>query len=120
MSETIAVDFDGVLHAHTSAWTDVHEIHDGPVDGAIEFLRATIDAGIRVVIFTARAKTATSVPHIYAWLRVHGLEEKYTWQIEITCLKPAALVYLDDRGWRFDGVFPSPELIRAFRVWNKP
>ena len=119
MKETVAIDFDGVIHEHVSPWTDAHEIHDGPVAGALQFIREALDGGFGVVIFTARAKTATTVPHIYAWLRTHGLEEKYAWQIEVTCLKPQALVYIDDRGWRFDGTFPSLDALRAIKVWNK-
>lgn len=116
---TIAIDFDGVIHAHESEWTDAHDILDGPVPGAFDFIRHAIDQGHRIVIFTARAKTATVVPHIYAWLRTYGLEERYTWAIDITCIKPAAVLYIDDRGWCFDGTWPPLDKVVAFTPWNK-
>ena len=115
----VAIDFDGVIHAHTSEWTNAHHIHDGPVDGALPFIREAIDAGFHVVIHTTRARTATTVPEIYAWLQKHGLEEKYTWPIEVTALKPAATIYIDDHGWRFEGAWPSIETIRGLRPWYK-
>lgn len=115
---TIALDFDGVIHEHVSPWTDAHEIHDGPVPGALDFIRGAIDAGCEVVIYTARANTASTVPHVYAWLVKHGLEERYAWHIRITALKPAAVVYIDDRAWRFEGTWPSLEQIRALKPWN--
>lgn len=115
----ISVDFDGVIHAHHSAWTDAHEILDGHVPGALDFIRRAFDAGFNVVIFTARARTITTIPYIYAWLRKHGLEERYLWQIEITAIKAAAVVYIDDCGWRFDGTFPSLDTIRNLRRWDK-
>ena len=115
----IALDFDGVVHTHVSKWTDAHEIIDGPVAGAFEFIRTTLDGGFGITIHTARARTVTTVPHVYAWLRKHGLEEKYVWQIDITALKPAAHVYIDDAAWRFEGRWPSLDEIRALRAWNK-
>ena len=70
-------DFDGVIHAHTSEWSsNAHDINDPPVNGALAFIREAIDAGFHVVIHTTRARTATTVPHIYAWLQKHGLEEE--------------------------------------------
>jgi len=116
----IALDFDGVIHSHTSPWTDAHEILDGPVPGALAFIRSAIDAGFTVAIHTARANTASVVPHIHAWLARHGLEERYAWLIEVTALKQSAHVYIDDRGWRFEGTFPTLEEIGALKPWNAP
>lgn len=116
--KTIAVDFDGVIHAHVSPWTDSHEINDGPIPGALDFLRSALDAGFGVIIHTARANTASTVPHVHAWLRKHGLEERYAWQIGVTALKPAAVLYLDDHGMRFEGRFPTVEELRALRRWR--
>lgn len=64
MSPIIAIDFDGVIHAHTSAWTNAHDVLDPPVDGALAFIREAIDAGFHVVIHTTpapprRSRTST-------------------------------------------------------------
>jgi hypothetical protein len=37
--------------------------------------------------------------------------------VEVTDTKPEADVYLDDRGWRFSGTFPSVDQIEEFRPW---
>ncbi len=34
--------------------------------------------------------------------------------------KPPALVYIDDRAWRFEGVFPTADEVHRARPWNKP
>jgi len=115
----IALDFDGVVHKSLAKWTTAHEVNDEPVDGAFDFIRGALDGGFGIVVFTARARTITTVPHVYAWLREYGLEERYCWQIEVTALKPAAHVYIDDCGYRFEGHWPSLDEIKALRQWNK-
>lgn len=129
---TIAVDFDGVIHSYTSGWKGAHIIPDPPVEGAIEFLSyLTMDGGpVRGVIFSSRAKTWRGRRAMRAWLREHsgtiwheaigshGIES-----IPITATKPAASVYLDDRGVRFEGSFPQTreefKALVALAPWNK-
>lgn len=33
--------------------------------------------------------------------------------------KPAALIYIDDRAWRFEGTFPTVQEVYQARPWNK-
>jgi hypothetical protein len=33
--------------------------------------------------------------------------------------KPAAHVYLDDRGWCFEGVFPGLDALDHFEPWHR-
>ncbi len=40
-------------------------------------------------------------------------------RIKFPTEKPPAMVTIDDRGFRFEGVFPSPESLREMRPWNK-
>ena len=40
-------------------------------------------------------------------------------RIGFPLFKPPALLTLDDRAMLFDGLFPTPDVIRAFRPWNK-
>lgn len=136
MKLTIACDFDGVVHSYTSPWTKVLDINDPPVPGAIEWLTAVaLDPEIRVIIHSCRFAMepeaawyweATPLrPRIRAlqdWLHHHGMTAKAIAGVEVWAYKgkPHATVYLDDRGFRFEGDFPSPEALRALKQWNKP
>lgn len=111
---TIAVDFDGVIHSYSSPWVDHHVIPDPPVPGAIEWLNAILDK-FDVVIFTTRGKTAEGAAAVGRWLIEHGGPEGLT----VTAVKPPALVYIDDRAWRFEGTFPTADEVHRSRPWNK-
>lgn len=116
----IAIDFDGVIHAYTSPWESAGVIKDGPVDGAIDFIRQAIAEGFHVAIHTSRVNDASVRGDIVDWLHKHGLESENVGQLTITAQKVAAIVYIDDRGYRFEGRFPSFDEIRALKQWNKP
>jgi hypothetical protein len=113
---TIAVDFDGVLHSYTSPWVDHHVIPDPPVPGAVDWLNAIVK-DFDVVIFTTRGKTTAGKSAVRRYLDEHGVE----WGLAavVTDEKPPALIYLDDRAYRFEGSFPSPDDVHRARPWNK-
>ena len=130
---TIAVDFDGVIHSYTSGWQGAHVISDPPVFGAIGFLSHFCEDSVpvNVVIFSSRAKTWRGRRAIRTWLRKHsGSYWQENWQyqgiesIKVTAVKPAAVVYIDDRAQRFEGEFPEltresiQELVDR-KPWNK-
>ncbi|MFJ8054928.1 hypothetical protein [Streptomyces sp. NPDC096142] len=64
---TIAVDFDGVIHAYSRGWGD-GSIYDPPMPGALDGLRALLDQDT-VFIFTAREPE-----QVAEWLIAHGFE----------------------------------------------
>jgi hypothetical protein len=123
---TISVDFDGVLHAYTSGWKGASVIPDGPVPGAIRWL-VELTEQFDVVVCSARASRPWGWWAIKRWLReqimehfgcdmVHG-DDCYG-SIRVTSRKPAAIVYVDDRAWRFDGKhFPNSIELRCHRPW---
>ena len=125
MKYTVAVDFDGVLHRYDSPWVNAHTIPDQPVDGAIGWLHRTIQS-FDVVVFTTRGKTWRGRRAVRRWLRefsgalwndgpgYRGIEA-----VKVTYKKLPALVYLDDRAMRFNGVFPTANEIHRARPWNK-
>ena len=125
---TICVDFDGVIHSYTSPWVNAHTIPDEPVPGAITWLFSML-RHFRVVIFSTRCKTWRGRRAMGAWLRKHagelvwyetpdgpGLED-----VEFSYTKEPGLIYLDDRGVRFEGpgTFPSKKDIYQLIPWNK-
>lgn len=95
--KTIAVDFDGVVHGYTSGWTGYEPI-DPPVEGAREGIERLRNAGYRVVILTTRADTPDGEAATRAWLLRHGIQVD-----DVTNSKVKAILYVDDRGFRFEG-----------------
>lgn len=112
---TVAVDCDGVLHSYTSGWCGADSLPDPPVPGAIEWLNE-IHEKFKVVVHTTRGDQPGGNEAVMAYLRKHG----YTGpELEVTSHKIPALIYIDDRGWRFEGSFPSADEIHRARPWNK-
>lgn len=121
---TVAVDFDGVIHQYLTPWVNAHTIPDDPVAGAIEWLHTAIQK-TDVVIFSTRCKTWRGRRAIRKWLQKHagmlwneapgffGLED-----IRLSYEKPPALVYIDDRAWRFQGTFPTISQIHQAKPWK--
>lgn len=100
---TIAVDFDGVIHAYSKGWHD-GTIYDPPKLGALEGLRALLDQDA-VFILTAR-----DIGQVAAWLLDHGFHVRVGYDGEfwnergpllVTNRKLPATAYLDDRAVRF-------------------
>ena len=109
---TIAVDFDGVIHAYSKGWSD-GTIYDDPVPGSIASLEALTRAGFSVFIHTTR-----NAELVAGWLRKRGLSAmsddelaangesvgkfwNNTDKILVTDRKLPAIAYIDDRAIRF-------------------
>lgn len=100
---TVAVDFDGVVHAYSRGWQD-GSIYDSALPGAIEGLRALM-AEYAVFIFTTR-----DAQQVAEWLSDRGFvcqvgHEGSFWNVQgvllVTDRKLAAVAYVDDRAVRF-------------------
>lgn len=129
MRKIILVDWDGVLHSYVSGWKGASVIPDPPVPGAIEWLHRMVnDDRFEVCIYSSRSRQWGGKRAMRAWLKKHagmlwysgpgrlsvGLED-----IKFPTKKPAAFLTLDDRCFRFDGTFPTPDAINEFLPWNK-
>lgn len=116
---TVAVDVDGVIHSYASGWQGAEVIPDPPVAGAIEWLER-IGEEYDIAICSTRAETEEGRQAISEYLRRHGLSEEAMDVITIEAGKPPALLYVDDRAWRFTGDnFPTVEQIRNAVPWWK-
>ncbi|MBN8613004.1 MAG: hypothetical protein J0L92_20600 [Deltaproteobacteria bacterium] len=116
--KTLVVDFDGVLHSYVSGWRGPTSVPDAPVDGAFRFLETAVER-FEVAVLSSRSREAGGIDAMKDWLREHGLPEHVLGQLRFPRTKPPAHVYLDDRGWRFEGTFPSLDAIDAFEPWHK-
>jgi len=103
---TVAIDFDGPIHAYTRGWQD-GSIYDDPVPGAWRAI-AQIQRQHAVFIFTSRNPV-----QVADWMRQHSpfqvaLDAQSTgsfWNdrnvILVTNRKLPAVAYIDDRAIRF-------------------
>ena len=115
---TLCIDFDGVLHSYTSPWAGADVIPDAPVPGAFPFLAAAV-LRFRVAVFSARSHQPGGIDAMRRWFAAHALPDYALDALEFPTEKPQAIVYIDDRGWRFDGTWPSLDELAAFQPWNR-
>lgn len=119
------IDFDGVCHSYTSGWQGATVIPDAPVAGTFEALKGYLDAGYRVAIYSARSAQNGGREAMRAWMERHAAtsagaqEPSWVSKLEFPTTKPPAHVYIDDRGFRFTGTWPSAEELWSMKPWNK-
>jgi len=111
VTQTVAVDFDGVIHRYAKGWHD-GTIYDEPMPGAIEGLHK-LQERYAVFVFTSR-----DPERVAAWLVDHGIVS--TWytgdpdagnqhpdfwndqeMVLVTNRKLPAVAYVDDRAVPF-------------------
>ncbi len=146
MPKTIAIDFDGVIHAYSKGWQD-GTVYDDNVKGVFTAIRQMFDAGYSVFIFSTRSPKQIKKwlqPKIYIseyedegmggdpnrWVKTRfGYTCKIIpfWKkfwneknlIGITRRKLPAHVYVDDRALTFKGDwFVTFEEINAFKTYQ--
>ena len=113
--KTICFDFDGVIHSYISGWQGAENIPDAPVKGIKEVIDKLRETGNRVVVQSSRAQTEAGKQAIIKYLNKNNIIVD-----DVTSQKPAAFVYIDDRGLSFsgntDGLF---EAIINFKSWQE-
>jgi predicted phosphatase len=111
MKPTIAIDFDGVIHAYKNGWQGNANL-EPPVPGAVDALNA-LGKVYKVVVYSTRAQTTEGREAIAGYLKKIGVKET----LEITDKKPIAVCYVDDRAIRFRGDWlKTINEIRDFRL----
>jgi|SRR5258705_12625488 len=105
MTQTIAVDFDGVLHRYSQGWRD-GSIYDVPMEGALDGVRQ-LQEQYAVFVLTSREPEDVALKLI-EW-GLPAVSDRSPWPnfweardlILVTNRKLPALAYLDDRAVRF-------------------
>jgi len=122
---TLCVDFDGVLHLYTSGWYGADSVRDGPTPGAMSWL-ARVTKDYNVAVSSSRSQHVAGIlameRALKRWL-VDELGYEEGWRVfnslSFPAEKPIAHLYIDDRGYCFQGTFPTVEEIEAFVPWNR-
>lgn len=95
---TLAIDFDGVIHAYSKGWQD-GSIYDPPMPGAFDALRE-LRKRYELVIFTTRASKLRGMTEVREWFRKHGVPDLA--ELKVTDHKPLCVALIDDRAIRFE------------------
>jgi len=93
--KTLSIDFDGVIHRYSKGFQGLDNAYDPPMDGAIESLKQLKSEGYILKILSSRPKEA-----IYPWLEKYGISDLIS---GVSNHKFPATVYIDDRGYLFEG-----------------
>lgn len=116
----VAIDFDGVVHGNSKGFHD-GTVYDPPIEGSVEAIKWFHSQGLDIVLFTAKVKPdrplvdgKTGEELIWEWLAKYEINSYIK---EITCEKPRAIVYIDDRGIRFESW--SQTLKQFNEIYNK-
>lgn len=139
--KAVCLDFDGVIHDSRTPWQGFNVIPDPPVPGAFAFIRELLTAGFDVYICSCRFRRTTDFgdsPNLAGargleatveWFKKHGAQDLIEWAmgpksegqpgLYFVIEKPVALLYIDDRGFHFEGQFPTVEWCQNFRTWTE-
>ncbi len=102
--KTIALDFDGVIHSAGKGFYD-GTIYGDPVKGTKEAL-TELSKSFKLVIYSCKSnperplinnKTGTEL--IWEWLKQWKIDHFIS---DVVVNKPNALLYIDDRGLKFE------------------
>jgi hypothetical protein len=102
-SNTIAVDFDGVIHSFELGFHD-GTIYGTPIEGSIEAIKKMAEK-YTIVIYTAKAKKdrplingMTGTELVWEWLHKYDLAKYIK---DVTAEKPRCICYIDDKAVHF-------------------
>ena len=95
-------------------------MNDPPVPGAIEALHRYLET-FEVAIYSARSGEPGGIEAIRDFIDKYDTappEKRLIDRLLFPSSKPAAALYIDDRGYRFEGVFPDTQtLMEAMVPW---
>jgi hypothetical protein len=102
-NNNLAIDFDGVIHTFDKGFHD-GTCYGAPIEGVHQALE-TLSKKYNLIVFTAKIKKdrplvngKTGLELVEQWLSDHGLRQYIS---EITCEKPRACYYIDDKAIEF-------------------
>ena len=93
---TIVFDFDGVINPYRAGYNGGYLVED-PTPGIKEVIEA-LRKNYKVVVVSSRARDIVGFNGIVKYLKEHNISVD-----GVTSEKVPALVYIDDRGLKFEG-----------------
>lgn len=125
--KAVVLDFDGVIHSYTTKFKFPWIISDPPVDGTMEWIHENANK-LTIRILSTRNSNKRGLEAMKKYILENGIEKcgddfiesfKKLRFVDPSKGKPKGQLYIDDRGFHFEGTFPSLEYIENFKAWNK-
>ena len=91
--KTIAIDFDGVIHAYSKGFQGLENAYDSPHPGAVDAITTLYEKGYRLIVVSSRPAHV-----IRPWLEKFELINYFD---EVTNVKRPAAFYIDDHAVEF-------------------
>lgn len=126
----LCVDFDGVLHSYTSGWQGADRVADGPVPGAVAWLRELVldpKSKFDVQVYSSRSRSEDGREAMREALRLWCIQAgmyphhagALVAMLKFPVEKPAAYLTIDDRAICFEGQFPTQDEMLKFKPWYR-
>ena len=114
----IAIDFDGVIHKSSKGFHD-GTIYDDPIEDSLNSMKEIHKQGFEIIIYTCKAHPErplitgkNGVELIWDWLEKHKVKNIVS---DVVWGKPWALVYIDDKGYRFENWKDTMSFLKQFK-----
>jgi hypothetical protein len=114
-SKNLGIDFDGVIHNDNLGFHD-GTVYGEPIEGSLESIKL-LSEFFNIIIFTAKAKKdrplidgKSGAELVEEWLLKHDVLKFVS---DVTAEKPRALLYIDDKGFRFENWQDTMNFIKS-------
>ena len=115
----ICLDFDGVIYKNSKGFHD-GTLYDEPIDGAITSLKSLHEKGFRIIIHSCKCNPERPLIDgmngkqlIRNWLKKYDVSHTVS---DIVHIKPNALVYIDDKGLRFQNWADALKKLEKYKL----
>ncbi len=115
----ICLDFDGVIYKNSKGFAD-GTLYDKPLNGALESLKTLHKKGFQIIIHSCKCNPErplvnglTGKELIRNWLKKYDVSHTVS---DIVHIKPNALVYIDDKGLRFENWADAMNKLEKYKL----
>lgn len=120
--QTLLIDFDGTIHPYNKKFADYDHGDVRTWDTPTEETKAALEKYVKVFvikIFSTRCRTAAGIGGMREYFKHHNFSDDFQRKVKFTAEKDMHHLIIDDRGFHFEGSWPTVEWIEAFKPHNK-
>ena len=115
MRKTISIDFDGVIRIGGDEWVAPAVVNGQANPDAFRFMLAALEGGWDIAVHSCRFYDMHAPAAVREWILAAAYDQlgavSGSWftRVQYSLSKPRARIYIDDRGFRYEGQFPRLE-----------